>query len=79
MSANIVSPNIVSPNIVSPNIVSPNIVTHKQKTTLNPAYPCDDCGRPAMVKEDGFLSCPKCWVKRHGEQKKELDYLNLYA
>jgi len=62
--------------ILSVNNVSPNIVSNKQKT---PDYPCDDCGRPAMVKDHGFLSCPDCWVKRHGERKKELDCFIEYG
>jgi hypothetical protein len=32
------------------NNVSLNIVNRvEKKTTLNPAYRCDDCGEPAMV------------------------------
>ena len=70
---------IMSTNIVSPNIVSPNIVSNKQKTTLNPDYPCDTCGEPAMVVEmDRFFSCPDCYLKRLGEKIKTLDHAGYY-
>jgi len=72
------STNNVSPNIVSPNIVSPNIVSNKRKTTLNPDYPCDTCGEPAMVREGGFLSCPECSLKRLGKKIKGLDHAGYY-
>ncbi len=48
-------------------------------TTLNPAYPCDDCGEPAMVVElDRFYSCPKCYLKKEGQQIKGLDHAGYY-
>ena len=73
------SANNVSPNIVSPNIVSPNIVNNKRKTTLNPDYPCDTCGEPAMVVEmDRFFSCPDCYLKRLGQKIKGLDHVGYY-
>jgi len=74
MKRKILSTNNVSPNIVSPNIVSPNIVSNKQKTTLNPDYPCDTCGEPAMVVEmDRFFSCPECYLERLRDKLKVLD------
>ena len=74
MKRKILSTNIVSPNIVSPNIVSPNIVNNKRKTTLNPDYPCDTCGEPAMVVEmDKFFSCPECYLERLRDKIKRLD------
>ena len=64
----------MSANIVSPNIVSPNIVSNKRKTTLNPDYPCDTCGEPAMVVElDRFFSCPECYLERLRDKIKRLD------
>ena len=36
------------------------------RTTLNPNYPCDKCGEPAMVAEGGWLRCLVV-----GWQKKE--------
>jgi hypothetical protein len=48
-------------------------------TTLNPAYRCDDCGEPAMVVElDRFYSCPKCYLKKEGQQIKGLDHSGYY-
>ncbi len=48
-------------------------------TTLNPAYRCDDCGEPAMVVElDRFYSCPKCYLKKQGQQIKGLDHAGYY-
>jgi len=64
----------LSTNNVSPNIVSPNIVSNKRKTTLNPDYPCDTCGEPAMVVElDRFFSCPECYLERLRDKIKRLD------
>jgi len=69
----------MSTNNVSPNIVSPNIVSPKRKTTLNPDYPCDTCGRPAMMVElDRFFSCPECYLKKQGQQIKGLDHAGYY-
>jgi len=43
-------------------------------TTLNPAYPCDTCGEPAMVVEmDRFFSCPECYIERLRDKIKRLD------
>ena len=70
---------ILSTNIVSPNIVSPNIVNNKRKTTLNPDYPCDTCGEPAMVVEmDKFFSCPECYLERLRDKIKRLDRVKNY-
>ena len=57
--------------------------TFRQKldkpTTLNPAYRCNDCGEPAMVVEaDRFFSCPKCYLKKQGQQIKGLDHAGYY-
>ncbi len=67
-------------DFVSQNIVNGNIVSRvSKKTTLNPAYPCDDCGEPAMVVElDRFYSCPKCYLKKQGQQIKGLDHSGYY-
>jgi len=70
---------IMSANNVSPNIVSPNIVSNKQKTTLNPDYPCDTCGEPAMVVEmDKFFSCPECYIEKLRDKLKVLDRAKNY-
>ena len=62
------------------NNVSLNIVNRvEKKTTLNPAYRCDDCGEPAMVVElDRLFSCPECYLKRLGEKIKGLDHSGYY-
>jgi len=61
------------------NNVSLNIVNRiEKKTTLNPDYRCDTCGEPAMVKEDGFLSCPKCYLKKQGQRILPLDHAGFY-
>ena len=61
------------------NNVSLNIVNRiEKKTTLNPAYRCNDCGEPAMVREGGFLSCPECYLKKQGQQIKVLDHAGYY-
>jgi len=66
-------------DFVSQNIVNGNIVSRIQKkTTLNLDYRCDTCGEPAMVKEDGFLSCSKCYLKKQGQQIKQLDHTGFY-
>jgi len=55
------------------NNVSLNIVNCvEKKTTLNPAYRCDDCGKPVG------LSCPKCYLKKQGQQIKGLDHAGYY-
>ena len=61
------------------NNVSLNIVNRIQKkTTLNPAYRCNDCGEPAMVREPVGLFCPKCYLKKEGQQIKGLDHSGYY-
>ena len=67
-------------DFVSQNIVNGNIVSRVQKkTTLNPDYRCDTCGEPAMVVELGrFYSCPKCYLKKQGQQIKGLDHAGYY-
>jgi formylmethanofuran dehydrogenase subunit E len=61
------------------NNVSLNIVNRVQKkTTLNPAYRCDDCGEPAMTNENGLLSCPECYLKRQGQRILPLDHTGFY-
>ena len=56
--------------------------TSRQKpdklTTLNPAYRCDDCGEPAMVYVDSLFYCPKCYLKKQGQQIKGLDHAGYY-
>ena len=47
-------------------------------TTLNPNYPCDKCGQPAMVAEGGGLRCPRCWLAEKGKQIKPLDHTGYY-
>ena len=70
---------ILSANNVSPNIVSPNIVSNKRKTTINPEYPCDTCGEPAMVVEmDKFFFCLECYVERLRDKLKVLDRAKNY-
>ena len=56
---------------------SPTLKRDKS-TTLNPAYRCDDCGEPAMVRELAGLSCPKCYLKKQGQQIKGLDHAGYY-
>lgn len=59
--------------------MSANNVSNKRKTTLNPEYPCDTCGEPAMVVElDRFYSCPECYLKRLGDKIKRLDHAGYY-
>jgi formylmethanofuran dehydrogenase subunit E len=66
-------------DFVSQNIVNGNIVSRVQKkTTLNPDYRCDTCGEPAMVRELAGLSCPKCYLKKQGQQIKGLDHAGYY-
>jgi formylmethanofuran dehydrogenase subunit E len=66
-------------DFVSQNIVNGNIVSRvSKKTTLNPAYRCDTCGEPAMVREAGFLSCPKCYLKKQGQRILPLDHAGFY-
>ena len=61
------------------NNVSLNIVNRvEKKTTLNPTYRCDGCGEPAMVRESVGLSCPKCYLKKQGQQIKGLDHAGYY-
>jgi len=61
------------------NNVSLNIVNRvEKKTTLNPAYCCDDCGEPAMVYVDSLFYCPKCYLKKEGQQIKRLDHAGYY-
>jgi DNA-directed RNA polymerase subunit RPC12/RpoP len=52
--------------------------TRDKRTTLNPAYLCDDCGKPAMTNEAGRLSCPACYLKKLGKQIKPLDHAGFY-
>ena len=49
-----------------------------KQTTLNPAYRCDDCGEPAMVYVDSLFYCPKCYLKKEGQQIKGLDHSGYY-
>ena len=66
-------------DFVSQNIVNGNIVSRVQKKiTLNLDYRCDTCGEPAMVKEDSFLSCPKCYLKKQGKRILPLDHAGFY-
>jgi ribosomal protein L37AE/L43A len=66
-------------DFVSQNIVNGNIVSRVQKkTTLNQDYRCDTCGEPAMVREPVGLSCPKCYLKKQGQQIKGLDHAGYY-
>jgi DNA-directed RNA polymerase subunit RPC12/RpoP len=43
-------------------------LTNDKRTTLNLNYRCDNCGEPAMTKDEGMLRCPSCWLK----EKREL-------
>ena len=66
-------------DFVSQSIVNGNIVSRVQKKTiLNLDCRCDTCGEPAMVKEDGFLSCPKCYLKKQGRRILPLDHAGFY-
>ena len=48
-------------------------------TTLSRDYPCNTCGEPAMVVEQGrFYSCPKCYLKKQGHKIKALDHGGYY-
>ena len=62
------------------NNVSLNIVNRvEKKTTLNPAYRCNDYGEPAMVVElDRFYSCPECYLKKQGQRILPLDHTGYY-
>ena len=61
------------------NNVSLNIVNRvEKKTTLNPAYRCDDFGEPAMVYVDSLFYCPKCYLKKEGQKIKGLDHAGYY-
>ena len=44
------------------------------RTTLSREYVCDNCGEPAMTKEDDRLRCPSCWLREKGQQIKQLDH-----
>ena len=56
---------------------SPTLKRDKS-TTLNLAYRCDDCGEPAMVRDGSRLDCPVCWLKKRGQQIKQLDHTGFY-
>ena len=43
------------------------------RTTLSREYVCDNCGEPAMTKEDDRLRCPSCWLREHGQKIKPID------
>ena len=49
-----------------------------KRTTLNPAYSCNDCDEPAMVYEGVVFYCPKCYLKKEGQQIKGLDHSGYY-
>jgi len=63
---------------MSANNVNQNFVSPKRKTTLNPDYPCDTCGEPALTNEDGRFSCSYCWLEREGKKIKRLDHTGYY-
>ena len=56
---------------------SPTLKRDKS-TTLNPAYRCNDCGEPAMVYVGNLFYCPKCYLKKEGQQIKGLDNAGYY-
>tara|TARA_A100001515_G_scaffold141098_1_gene137603 strand:+ start:282 stop:491 length:210 start_codon:yes stop_codon:yes gene_type:complete len=43
------------------------------RTTLSREYVCDNCGEPAMTKEDDRLRCPSCWLREQGQKIKPID------
>jgi DNA-directed RNA polymerase subunit RPC12/RpoP len=65
--------------------VGTKILTHAKRmtpnakrTTLSKDYKCDNCGQPAMTKEDDRLRCPTCWLREKGKQIKQLDHTGYY-
>ena len=42
-------------------------------TTLSREHACDNCGEPAMTKEQGMLRCPSCWLQEQGQKIKPID------
>ena len=53
-----------------------------KRTTLNSDYRCDNCGEPAMTREQGHgkvkLRCPSCWLKEQAEKIKPIDRGGYY-
>ena len=54
---------------------TPNI---DKRTTLNPNYPCSDCGKPSMVYVGNSFYCPKCYLAKQGAKIKPLDHAGFY-
>jgi len=48
-------------------------LTNDKRTTLSREHVCDNCGEPAMTREDDRLRCPSCWLREKGQQIKPID------